>query len=140
MSVYVVDASVAVKWFLEEVHSHDAARLLRPEYRLHAPDFLLLEVDSVLCRKIRRTEISHDEAIEVRSALRSFPVEKHPFALLMDAAYEMASRNRGSVYDCMYLALAMVLGARMVTADRRFYRALSMAPFSDSLCWVEDLP
>jgi predicted nucleic acid-binding protein len=140
MSVYVVDASVAAKWFFEESYSDDALRLLNAKYQLHAPDFLLLELDSIICGKIRRTEISEDEAYEVRSAVRSFPLEKHPFALLMDAAFELSCRSQGSVYDCMYLVLAMLVGGRMVTADRRFYNALSTIPFLDHLCWVADLP
>ncbi len=140
MSKYVVDAGVAVKWFLEEVCTDEASRLLTPRFQLLAPDLLLLEIDTVLCRRVRRGELSTEEAQEIRSAMRSFPIETHPFRLLMDAAFEIASLNQCSVYDCMYLVLAMLMGARMVTADRHFYNTLSTAPFSDYLCWVEDLP
>jgi predicted nucleic acid-binding protein len=45
---FVVDASVALKWFLPEVHSDAAARLLREGYRLHAPDLIRAEFGNVL--------------------------------------------------------------------------------------------
>ena len=50
MSLYVVDASVAAKWFIEEVHAEAALALLRESNRLHAPDFLLVEMDGLLCK------------------------------------------------------------------------------------------
>jgi predicted nucleic acid-binding protein len=43
------------------------------------------------------------------------------------------------VYDSLYVALAMLLGAPMVTADRRLYDALAAGPFAKYVAWVEDL-
>ncbi|MGC8495036.1 MAG: type II toxin-antitoxin system VapC family toxin, partial [Syntrophobacteraceae bacterium] len=108
---------------------------------LHVPDFFLLEIDSVLCRKMRRREISREEAQEVRSAIAIFPLQKHPFQLLMDSAFELAAQTRSSPYDCVYLILAIVLEAQMVTADRRFYDRICKSRLTaENLCWVEDLP
>ncbi len=50
MSIYVVDASVAAKWFLEEDYTTEAFRLLALGNTLHAPDFMLLDIDHVLCK------------------------------------------------------------------------------------------
>ncbi len=58
MSIFVVDASVAAKWFFDEPLSAEAARLLDVSHGLHAPDFFSLEIDSILCKKMRRGEIS----------------------------------------------------------------------------------
>lgn len=52
MSILVVDAGVAAKWFFDEPLSDEAARLLDPSYELHAPDFFLLEIDNVLCKDL----------------------------------------------------------------------------------------
>ncbi len=141
MSIYVVDASVAAKWFFDEPLSDEAIRLLDASHVLHVPDFFLLEIDSVLCKKMKRGEISEGEAQQIRSAVNIFPLQKHPFQLLMDPAFELAVQTRSSPYDCLYLILAIVLGAQMVTADRRFYENISQSQLTaENLCWVENLP
>ncbi|MDR4494198.1 MAG: type II toxin-antitoxin system VapC family toxin [Nitrospirales bacterium] len=44
MTGYVIDASVAIKWFIPEIHS-DAARHVSPiQAPLHVPDFIRLKV------------------------------------------------------------------------------------------------
>ena len=141
MSIYVVDASIAAKWFFDEPLSDEATRLLDASHVLHVPDFFLLEIDSVLCKKMRRGEISEGEAQQIRSAVNIFPLQKHPFQLLMDPAFELAVQTQSSPYDCLYLILAIVLGAQMVTADRRFYENISKSQLTaENLCWVENLP
>ncbi len=141
MSIYVVDASVAAKWFFDEPLSDESTRLLDPSHVLHVPDLFRIEIDSVLCKKIRRGEISEGEAQEIRSTVDIFPLQKHPFQFLIDSAFELAVQTRSSPYDCLYLILAISLGAQMVTADRRFYDNISRSQLAaGSLCWVEDLP
>lgn len=140
MSVYVLDASVAVKWFLEEEHSEAALRLLDARHHLHAPDFSLLELDHVLAKRMRRGELETSEAWEIRQAIRTLPVLRHRFELFSELAFELAAASGRGIYDCVYLALALVLGVEVVTADRRFYDALVPGPLADALLWVEDVP
>ena len=90
MSTYVIDASVAAKWFFDEPLSDEADSLLDSPHALHVPDFFLLEIDNVLCKKMRRGEISEGEAKEIRSALGFFPLQRHPFQTMMDPAFELA--------------------------------------------------
>ena len=138
MSVYVVDASVAAKWFFEEDHTETAASVLDSRHQLHVPDFFRLELDSVICKRIRRGEITDLEGQRIRDALKVFPLQYHSVDLFEDAAFELAVRTRRSLYDCLYLALALLLDARLITADRRFYEALQTSPFSEHLCWIAD--
>ncbi|MDH4185980.1 MAG: type II toxin-antitoxin system VapC family toxin, partial [Nitrospira sp.] len=58
MSGYVVDASVAIKWFLPEIHSESAVQARRLRRRLHVPAFLTLELGNVIAKKIRREELT----------------------------------------------------------------------------------
>lgn len=139
MSLYVVDASVAAKWFLEEDFSAEAARLLHPAHYLHAPEFLYLELDHVLCKRIRRGELTAEEAEEIRAMLSFFPVQSHPTSLLQDPAFALASSIGRGIYDCLYLILARFLGIRMVTADRRLYDALAQEPLARHLYWIGDI-
>ena len=140
MSAYVVDASVAAKWFFREMHRDAALRLLDARAALHAPDFLLLELDHVLRKRIRRGLIGAVEGDRIRTVLRSYPIAYTPFRSLQDRAYSTASRTGCTVYDCLYVALAVGLGERLVTADRRLYDGLAPTPLADHVLWVEDVP
>ncbi|MGD8238180.1 MAG: type II toxin-antitoxin system VapC family toxin [Armatimonadota bacterium] len=139
MSVYVVDASVAAKWFTKEEHTEAAMAVLDPGSDRHAPDFLLLEMDSVFCTWIRHGSVSAPEADDLRARLRQYPIETHPFSSVLDRAYAIANQTRQSVYDCLYVALAAQLAAQMVTADRRLYDAVAGGPFAGHVVWVEDV-
>jgi len=48
----IVDANVAIKWFLPEIHKNEALRLLNPRYSLHVPNLFLLEFGNVVCKKV----------------------------------------------------------------------------------------
>ena len=139
MSLFIVDASVAVKWFIEEEYSDSALSVLNESNQLHAPDFLLLEIDSVIMKWIRRNVISQMEGSGIREALRQYPIQIHPFISYLDSAFAITNRTGQSVYDCLYLALAVLLEGKMVTADRRLYENLSKGPFKKHLLWVEDV-
>jgi predicted nucleic acid-binding protein len=45
-----------------------------------------------------------------------------------------------TVYDCMYLALAVQLGGKMVTADERLFASLAGTPRATSIQLVQDIP
>jgi predicted nucleic acid-binding protein len=137
---FVVDASVAVKWVLPEVHSDAALRLRRQDYELLVPDFFFPEIANVLWKRIRRGEDSLKSAQENLQALMSAPVRIFPSFNLMPQALETADRIQQAVYDCVYLTLAIENQCQMVTADERFHNALHNDRFESSLCWVEDLP
>ena len=140
MTVYVVDASVAGKWFVDEEHSPAALSLLDGRDELHAPDFLLLELDNVVWQWVRRAVITPSEADRVRAAVRHVTMRLHPFHQLLDAAYAIATRTERTVYDCLYVALADALNARLVTADRRLCNALARTPLGKYVVSVDDIP
>ena len=54
MSLFVVDASVAIKWFLPEIHSDAALPLLAHKHLLHAPDLIFSEFGNVLWKRVRK--------------------------------------------------------------------------------------
>lgn len=138
MSRYVVDASVALKWFVPEIHSRAAVRLLDDTHDLLAPDLLWAEFGNVLWKKVRRGEIAKRQGLEIVRALETVPLDVHPTAPLLEVAFEIATGVRRTVYDSLYLALAVLERCRVVTADRRLHDALRGGPFAGHLCWVED--
>ena len=140
MSRYVVDASVAIKWFLPETHSEAALRLQHSDHRLHAPAFVMLELGNVLAKKIRRNELTREEGKAILKDLKHIPLQQHSDMRLFRPAYALALDTLRSLYDCLYLALAEVVDGQMVTADGKFYDSLVKGPYAHRILWVEELP
>ncbi len=138
MSVLVVDASVAAKWFFREEHDELALRLIVSGHVLHAPDFLLAEVGNVLCTRIRRGTLSRVEAHEMFDTLQTVGLHFSPLGDLLDEAFRIAVQTGRSLYDCVYVALAVALDGRMITADRKLFDALAGSPLAEFVAWVED--
>ncbi len=140
MSRYVVDASVAAKWYIPEIYSEGALRFLGGNHELLAPDLVLPELGNILWKKIRRLELTRSEAREVLRAFLSAPVAIQSSETLVEPALDLAIGLERTVYDSLYLALAVVHECRMVTADREFYDAVSQSPFGAHVHWVADAP
>jgi predicted nucleic acid-binding protein len=135
---FVVDASVAIKWFLPEIHSADALRLLRTEHSLLAPDLLWAEVGNILWKRWRRNELSDETAYAILRDLRRLPLQIRPSDELAETAWSIATRRERSFYDSLYVALGDQEGCPMVTADAKLFNALGGA--ASGLLWVEDIP
>jgi len=138
MKRVAVDASVAIKWFVPEIHSLDAARLLDEEFVLCAPDLMGPEFANTLWKKARRREISQSEADEILGVFKKLPIEVVPSQVLLEDGFQMAVRLDCSVYDSLYLAVALYQDCPLVTADRKFHSAVAASPFASHVRWVED--
>jgi predicted nucleic acid-binding protein len=139
---FVIDAGVAIKWYVPEIHEAEAKRFLDASYRLHVPELLFPEFGTILWKKARVLKIPEITVTEGRSIiglLWKVSLTVHPMAPLLEAAYDLAvGPERPTVYDSCYLALARALGCRLVTADRSFYEAMSRSPDGSLLLWVAD--
>lgn len=140
MRRFVVDASVAIKWFVPEVHHEAARRLLREGFELLSPDLVRPEVGNVLWKKWRRGELSAGEAVAILRDFGRFPLRIRTSEPLMEGAWAVAERFGRSFYDGLYVALAVETGSSLVTADSRLYNALRDDALADNLLWVEDAP
>jgi len=139
MTILAVDASVAIKWFIPEVHSEAALRLRNPDYTLHVPEFMRLEIGNILCKKQRQTELTRQESLLILKLLQKLPLHWHEDEILFNQAMLLASETQRSLYDCMYLSLAVLLDGLVVTADRKFYDALLNTPYARKLLWIENI-
>jgi predicted nucleic acid-binding protein len=136
---HVVDASVVVKWFVDEVHAEAARRLLADEYALSAPDLLWPECGNILWKKVQRGELTTQEARLIREGLELQPLHIAPCRLLLEPALEIALDTSRTVYDSCYLALAMLTESPLVTADQRLFKALRDTDYAPYLVWVAAL-
>ena len=120
----VVDASVAVKWLADEEGSERARRLLRPGLELHAPRLLLAEAANALRRKANKREIDPDTMAERFGRLFKTGIVWSAADVVEGDALEMAYLANHPIYDFTYFSLAVRVGAQLVTADKRFVKAL----------------
>lgn len=141
MSRLVVDASVAIKWYLPEVHSESAERLLTGAAELCVPDLLFPEIGNILWKRVTRADMPEEKARSILHALGALPLTVWSTGVLADGALSIACNAKRSFYDSLYLALAVTADCRLVTADLKFYNALKdVSLFKKRLLWIEDIP
>lgn len=138
----VVDASVAVKWVVEEEFSDAAERLLTMGTALHAPAHWLAEAtNAVVAYCVSRRLLTPDAAREKAAFLADMPFHERKLPDLARTAANLALDLGASIYDTMYLALAIDLNIPFVTADRKFHdKVTANGSWTAHLCWVEDIP
>jgi predicted nucleic acid-binding protein len=121
VTLFVVDASVVVKWVVEEKGTPEALAL-RSRAKLIAPDLLIAECANILWKKVARHELLKDEASIAAALLEKADIELRPMRSLLAAATRLAIELDHPAYDCLYLTAALESDCRMVTADERFLR------------------
>lgn len=132
MTTVVVDASVAVKWCLpaeREALVPQAEALLASyrseQIRLLVPDLFWLEVANALWKAACRREISGDDAMSAISLVRDLDIATVPSYDLLPEALALAMAHGRTVYDSLYVALAMQSKSALITADERLANALA---------------
>ena len=102
-----------------------------------APDFLVVELAQVLLKRARRHELRLERARGALASVRRF-VDLIPSLPLSRDAFELAARFDRSVYDALYLALAVRDGCPLITADRRLFDAVQ-PHLPIAVAWIGDL-
>mgnify|MGYP003394404735 FL=1 len=123
MTDFVVDASVGLKWIVDEPLGDVARGILR--LALAVPDFFDIECANVVWGWVRRGNLSRAEALLRLQWIEQTPIARHPIGDLTTPATHLALDLDHPVYDCVYLALAIRMNIPVITADRRFIHALA---------------
>ncbi len=129
-----------MKWYLPEIHDVPARRLLTGSEELLVPDLLFSEVGNILWKRVRAGQMVEGEAQTVLTSLGALPLSVSPSWPLVLPALAIACQTQRTVYDSLYLALAVRESAVMVTADEKFYNALQATPLRPYVLWVEAIP
>jgi len=130
MSVFVVDASVVVKCFVPEIHSDAARRLLALPHEYVAPDLLSSPRPPTRSgrRFAARSWLTAEEGQQLVADIGRVAVETVSCRALAEDAHALAYATGRTVYDSMYVALAVRLNTRAITADDRLESALRNVP------------
>ena len=135
----VVDASLVVKWLVDEDDSDKAHAVLQSwvvqDITRISPNLMPFEVANALHRRVVRGELSVKDSTRMISRLLESRLELHQTSGLHVRPLQIASQLRqGAAYDAHYLALAESFGCELWTADQRFYRAASSGV--DNVRWI----
>lgn len=132
MTSFVLDASVAAKWMLPA-----KAELLRPEaYRLLdaygagdinlvVPDIFWAECGNIVWKAVRQQRFGRDEAEIAILSMTNRRIPTVSSATLLPKAVSIAFDFGRSVYDCLYVALAVRSRTQLITADECLANALA---------------
>ena len=118
----VLDASAAIEWLLQSPAGIKIdQRIFSPPEPLHAPHLLDVEVAQVLRRYVKDKTITAQRGQEALEDLGDIPLSRYPHDFLIPRIWEL--RATLTAYDAAYVALAELLGASLLTCDRKIASA-----------------
>jgi predicted nucleic acid-binding protein len=132
LNTFVLDASVAVKWVIpsatETLRGH-ALQLLKRyadgEIDFVVPDIFWAETGNVLWKGVRTLHWPAEFAERTAAEMKDQDFATVSSAALLTDALQIAIFHERSVYDCLYVALAVQYKTEMITADERLANALA---------------
>ena len=118
----VLDASAAIEWLLrgDDVQAIER-QILAPGVVANAPHLLDAEVAHVLRRYVAVGEIEASRAETALTDLVNFRMYRHAHDFLLPRVW--ALRHNMTAYDAIYVALAEMLDAPLLTRDRKLAAA-----------------
>lgn len=135
----VIDASVAIKWYVPEVYEQEATKLKKTGGIFHAPELILPEFGNIIWKKVIRKELTDKEGQGIIAAFAAEKLVLHSHQATLISSYIGADTTGQTVYDWTYLALAIAISCPFVTADEKFYKALEPTPLKAHLIWIGDI-
>jgi predicted nucleic acid-binding protein len=128
MSRIVLDASVLIKLYINEEGSRRAVAAVKKAEALVAPDLLWLEAGNILWKYVRRGDLDLDAGQSMLRDMLQMPIAITASSGLVEQAFEIATQTDRTIYDSVYLALAVQAKAVILTADQRMVHALADQP------------
>ena len=123
---FVLDCSVAAKWVLPEPDRVSALvwfdRYVAGDVILISPDLLLMEFASLVAKLNRRKQISAEQAHQAFSLMTKCAPRLVDMRPRLFRALDLSVQYQLSLWDCVYLALAVEYDCPVLTADLRLIR------------------
>jgi predicted nucleic acid-binding protein len=138
VTLWVVDASVIIKWYVPE-NDYAAARAMRTaDTKLAAPDLLFIEVASIAWKIVRRGEMPASRAVEIIEEIAASPFVTFSNQSLARDALDLGIGTGLTAYDACYVALATRLDKILITADEKLVRKVAGTPAANHVTLLAD--
>lgn len=140
--IAVVDANVLIKAYIPETLSDRTGKIFQEVEEgnlfLVVPDLIFHEIGNTLWKKNRSAELEDREVSEILKEILSLPLKIESTKPLTELALEIAITEGITVYDSVYLSLAVVYDTRLITADRRLVSRLKGSVFKKNIVWLSE--
>ena len=127
MKTYIVDASVAIKWFVEEELRDRAVSFFdgvkKGKIKAVVPTLFFTEMSNICWKKSLKKDLTYHQASEILKDIRQMPLKRYEDYELFDVAFGNALQFGITVYDAMYVSLAEIYAVPLVTADDALIKA-----------------
>ncbi len=137
MKNLVIDASVAIKWFIWEEGTEEAHQLLEELNFFWVPALFLMEVDAILSKKVLQGELEITDAFEKRRMFRQLPYMLVPYNEIAEFAFRLSTEFPITLYDAAYLATAVDHKGIFHTADKAVVNGMRNTPFGENIKLLE---
>lgn len=138
MNIPVIDACVAIKWFIPEEDYEKVSGIIQNYPEFLAPELFLIEMDAIITKKVRKREIELSEAYILHTEVRKLPFKLIRYDQTAKLSFELSATLPITTYDATYLSVALQFDEEVYTADNRFYRGISTTPFRDYVKSIYD--
>lgn len=134
----VVDPTVIIKWYLPEVYSDEALKLL-DSYEIATVDIAVSQVAGALGKRIRTGEVKAHEGKRIVENLTRLPIKFVPSATLASNAIELSAVSVRTFNESLYFVLALREKTRVITADFRWYNMLANGKLRNHIAFVNEV-
>ena len=134
----VVDASVAMKWYLLEDGADSARQILAGGKTLVAPELVVAEVCSGSWIAYRRREITATQQGRIAADIACVFDRLESLVHHSSRAAAIARELDHAAYDCFYLAVSEALDAPLVTVDGRLLAKVAGTRFAARTLGLND--
>ena len=117
--IFVIDANVGLKWFIEEPRSTAARKILEKGNAFIVPDIFIPEICNVVWKKFKNQEVTAEQGQAIVTNVPAVIDHIVPTAELAQRAFDLAVQFNHPVYDCLYLALAERESITFITDDAK---------------------
>lgn len=141
--VCIIDASVALKWHLnDEEFVYNARELLKDfgdgKIIINVPDLFFIEVGNAFNVAVTRKRLKEEEAFEAFQEILKLEIMGIDSSEFLIPTWEISRSFRGSFYDSLYIAIAKVSGCNFYTGDSKLYNVLKGK--LPCVRWIGDYP
>lgn len=139
MNPFIIDTSVAAKWLFREKGSRKAESLLEQFSFFFVPDLFVIELDAVIAKKVRKREITTDEALAKNKKRRKLPYRIVEYSEISGLSLELSVSLPITLYDATYIATAIEKHGIVYTADQKLVNGLANTSLNDYLLSIWNL-